>query len=58
MMKKEIEITLMNGSTVQLFKHEGNTVLSLVDSNSQYVSQTQLTETEKKTLKEVVNNIL
>lgn len=52
-MKKEIEVTLPNSYTVQIFEHEGNMVLGLVNSNGFYVSDTKLTETEVTTLKEM-----
>jgi hypothetical protein len=54
--KKEIEVTLANGYTVQLFEYEGRMVLGLVDSNGFYVSDTKLTDTEIKTLKEMVSS--
>jgi hypothetical protein len=56
MMKKEIEVTLPNGYTVQLFEFEGKMVLGLVNSNGFYVSDTKLTETEVKTLKEMFSD--
>lgn len=52
-MRKEIEITLPNGYTVQLFEYEEKTVLGLVDAKGFYVSETKLTETEINTLKEM-----
>jgi hypothetical protein len=53
MKKKEIEINLPNGYTVQLFEYEGRMVVGLVNSNGFYVSDTKLTETEVKTLSEM-----
>ena len=55
-MKEEIELTLPNGYTIQLFKHEESIVLGLVNSNGYCVSDTKLTETEVKTLKEIVKH--
>lgn len=55
-MKDEIEVTLPNGYTIQLFKHEGKVILGLVNPNGFYVSDTRLTETEVMTLKEITKN--
>jgi hypothetical protein len=55
-MKKEIEITLQNGYTVQVFQYEGKVIFNLVSDGGYGISVTALTETELKTLKEVVNS--
>jgi hypothetical protein len=55
-MKEEIEVTLANGYTVELFKQEGNVVLGLINSNGYCVSDKKLTDAEIKTLKDIVNN--
>lgn len=55
-MKKEIEITLPNGYTVELFEYEGRLRLGLINSNGYFVSDTKLTETEVKTIKTIVND--
>jgi hypothetical protein len=55
-MKQEIEITLNNGYTVQVFQHEGKVVFNLVSDGGYGISATALSETEVKTLKEVVEN--
>jgi NAD kinase len=52
--KKEIEITLLNGYTVQIFQHEGKAIVNLVSDGGYGISVTALSETEVKTLKEVV----
>jgi hypothetical protein len=55
-LKKEIEVTLPSGHTIQLFEHEGKMVLGLVNSSGYYVSDTKLTETEVNTLTKIMND--
>jgi hypothetical protein len=49
----EIEIHLPNGYVVEVFVHEGETIMGLVNPNGFYVSDTKLTETEKKTMETI-----
>lgn len=50
----ELEVTLPNGYTIQLFEHEGNLILGLINTNGYYVSDTKLSEVEINTLKQVI----
>jgi hypothetical protein len=55
-MKKEIEVTLPNGYTVGIFEYENRMVMELINSNGFTVSDTNLTETEVKTLQMIFSN--
>jgi hypothetical protein len=55
-MKKEIEVTLPNGYTVGIFEYENRMVIELINSNGFTVSDTNLTETEVKTLQTIFPN--
>ncbi|MEN1969658.1 hypothetical protein WMZ97_16470 [Lentibacillus sp. N15] len=52
--KEEFEVTFPNGYSVNLFEQEGRITLGLVNQNGYFVSDTKLTETNLKTLKEII----
>lgn len=56
-MDKEFEVSLSNGYVIQIFKHKDRTVVALLDSNGNFVSETVLSEEQKKSLKEIVTLI-